>query len=130
MCFIYPVTLNEGSECHLSRPFTLKVGCECVLSRLSDHSKWTFGHDVCCTSNFKTTVCVYCVWSAFRLSWHDTSKCEPQCVITLTAVLHALITYLTVNKRRKKPQDISLNINITVRAVMNSCSLGGGLSII
>jgi hypothetical protein len=128
MCFIYSVTLNDGSESHLSRPFTLKVECDCVLSRLSGHSKWTFGHHVCSTSNSKRRACVYC--DLFRLSWHETSKCEPQCVITLTAVLHALITYMTVNKRRKKPQDTSLNINITVRAVMNSCSLGGGLSII
>jgi len=74
------------------------------------------------------SACAVC--DLFRLSWHETSKCEPQCVITLTAVLHALITYLAMNKRRKKPQDTSLNINITVRAVMNSCSLGGGLSII
>jgi hypothetical protein len=99
------VTLNEESECHLSRPFTLKVECECILSRLSGRSKWTFGHDVCSTSNFKTTVRVYSARSVFRLSWHETSKCEPQCVITLKAVLHALITYLTVHKGRKKHQD-------------------------
>ena len=71
--------------------------------------------------------CVRCV---FRLSWHETSKCERQCVVTLTEVLHALIMYLTVNERKKQPQDASLNINITVRAAMNSSSLGGGLSII
>lgn len=130
MCLIYSVTLNEGSECHLSRPFTLNVECKCVLSGLPGHSKWTFGHDVWSTSNFKSRVCVYCVWSVFRLSWHETSKCEPQCVITLTAVLHALITYLPMNKHRKKPQDTILNINIALRAVMNSCSLGGGPSII
>lgn len=35
------------------------------------------------------------VCDLFRLFWHETSKCEPQCVIRLTEVLHALIMYVS-----------------------------------
>lgn len=73
---------------------------------------------------------MYSVWYVFRLSQYKTSKCESQYVTTLTGVMHALIMFLTVNERKKNPQETTPKINITLHAAMNSCSLGGGLSII